>query len=92
MTTPRTPVDRRAAPRLTPEAVALFVLCRQIEDAGQVEERHEEYRAASVALHSALGLKLWETTVLDAKHPVGGGWGYDNARALRRGLEALARA
>jgi hypothetical protein len=70
MTTTRTPLNRPARRRITPEVVRLWKLCTEIEDAGLDElpeaegGRWIEYFNAQQSFHLLIGWKPWECSPL----------------------------
>jgi hypothetical protein len=66
---------KRLAELVTPTAIALFRLCREIQDAGQQDTwehqggRAREYSNARVELHSLLGRLPADVNVMSAANP-----------------------
>jgi hypothetical protein len=79
----RKPKTRTA--QITDGAVALFRLCEEIIAAGRDEKfedeggRRREYLDARRALDGAVGIKLWETSPVDAVRETPPDWMHHNA-------------
>jgi hypothetical protein len=68
MPTNRTPTHRKRNPQVSREVIDLYVRCRELERSGRgrtVGGFRTEYDEARLALHRALGRKMWEANVLD---------------------------
>jgi hypothetical protein len=93
MPTRRTPKNRNTRIQITPAAVELFRLLREIEDAGENDgSRREEYIDASVELHRLLGRLPADVNIMAAANPEAPDYcdplhDYATAHALRVALE-----
>jgi hypothetical protein len=94
MGTRRTPKTRRAISRVTPAAVELYRLCREIEDVGLDEKwerdggRRRESLNARLELRRMLGIRPWQVSVLEVDQ--GEPPPYERRRPHR--IESWARA
>jgi hypothetical protein len=96
MTTKRQPRHRPLLPKITAEAVRLFVTCRSMDESDD-EDAQPQRNELAVRLHRLLGRKPWEPCVLDVhKEPIPpdevGTKSWHSAWAARRALEEAAEA
>jgi hypothetical protein len=104
MTTKRTPLNRAARVRLSPETLDLFIRLQDIRAAGADAEwepigRRSELLEGSAQLHAALGLRPWDECPLFVDDGPPQAWrdtaeqiaAYTKAQDLRRQLIAAVK-